>query len=725
MITVYVNYEYLIKGVDMKKLLLLFFVLNTIILHAQNFSSVNNDLTKSLNIYCITVSGTDMYIGTNDGVYFSANNNNWVAINKGIELNDVYALTVNGNKIYAGTYHGVFISNDNGQSWQDLTFGLTDHIIVYDLVVNGSVILAACDFGLYRSSDDGISWAKVPKFANFKVECLAMQKSGTSTYIFAGTDVMGIFMSADSGASWNDSNDGVTLIGDEFISSIYIQNDSTIYAGDCYGIMYKSADNGTNWEFIDNNGDVNGYVNGFAYNSTTQELFVGVNDNNLFKSMDDGANWESCSDNVLTHDMNVTSLIVLNENLYAGTFNHGIYKSKLPINPVQMSIISLTGDLNFGDVEIGKRDTTDLSISNKGNKALIIDSISCPAGFNCSWSGTIQPNDFVTLKVIFTPIVEDAYQGTIVVYSNSQFGIDTISVYGVSYKTGANISLSGDLNFGDVEIGNINTKNLSISNIGNNNLRIDSILCTQGFSGNWSGNISSGQSIPVLIIFRPTEAKSYKGKITVYSNAVIGINTIDISGVGIKNESIISLAGNLNFGDIEIGTSASADLTISNDGNSVLNIDSISFPLGFSGNWSGTIASKQNKTISIKFRPEKEILYSGNILVYSNASGGINTISVSGSGITTSVSDPTNISNDILLFPNPTADNISISIKYGLQFESGVHLSIFNSLGIEMKFNPSEGSVINIPTKDFPSGIYYCILSSGTNRITKSFVVVR
>jgi hypothetical protein len=58
-------------------------------------------------------------------------------------------------------------------------------------------------------------------------------------------------------------------------------------------------------------------------------------------------------------------------------------------------------------------------------------------------------------------------------------------------------------------------------------------------------------------------------------------------------------------------------------------------------------------------------------------------------------------------------------------------ISIFNSLGIEMIFKPSEGwqpsegSSINISTEDFPSGIYYCSFNSGINRITKSFVVVR
>jgi hypothetical protein len=40
-------------------------------------------------------------------------------------------------------------------------------------------------------------------------------------------------------------------------------------------------------------------------------------------------------------------------------------------------------------------------------------------------------------------------------------------------------------------------------------------------------------------------------------------------------------------------------------------------------------------------------------------------------------------------------------------------------------YQPSEGSSISFSTEDFPSGVYYCTLNSGMNRITKSFVVVK
>ena len=145
----------------MKKLILLFALLNSIILQSQNFSSFNNELSSSLSVYSIANSGSSMYIGTNDGVYLSENNSsNWVPVNTDLEGTEVNALALSGSTLYAGTFYGVFSSTNKGQSWNDLTSGLTDPIIVYDLIVNGSNIFAGCDYGLYRSTNNGKNWIR-------------------------------------------------------------------------------------------------------------------------------------------------------------------------------------------------------------------------------------------------------------------------------------------------------------------------------------------------------------------------------------------------------------------------------------------------------------------------------------------------------------------------------------------------------------------------------------
>ncbi|CAN2045008.1 hypothetical protein GMMP13_1670001 [Candidatus Magnetomoraceae bacterium gMMP-13] len=96
---------------------------------------------------------------------------------------------------------------------------------------------------------------------------------------------------------------------------------------------------------------------------------------------------------------------------------------------------------------------------------------------------------------------------------------------------------------------------------------------------------------------------------------------------------IIRLTGNLDFGNVEVNNTATRTLTIWNDGNATLNVDSISYPNGFSGNWNGgDINSGGNKEITITFSPTSETNYSGMVNVSSDKTSGTNTISISGTG---------------------------------------------------------------------------------------------
>ena len=80
---------------------------------------------------------------------------------------------------------------------------------------------------------------------------------------------------------------------------------------------------------------------------------------------------------------------------------------------------------------------------------------------------------------------------------------------------------------------------------------------------------------------------------------------------------------------------------------------------------------------------------------------------------------------NLQISPNPSSDDISFSYSY----LSCLSISICNSLGIEVKrFNENEllgKSSINLTTDEFPSGIYYCTLNSGTYKVTKSFIIIR
>jgi formylglycine-generating enzyme len=99
----------------------------------------------------------------------------------------------------------------------------------------------------------------------------------------------------------------------------------------------------------------------------------------------------------------------------------------------------------------------------------------------------------------------------------------------------------------------------------------------------------------------------------------------------------ISLSGDLAFGEVAVGSSETRSYWIANTGEASLNVASISYPSGFKGDWdSGGIPSGGTQSVvevTVTFSPTQPMNYSGHIVVHSDASSGLNALSVSGTGI--------------------------------------------------------------------------------------------
>jgi hypothetical protein len=176
---------------------------------------------------------------------------------------------------------------------------------------------------------------------------------------------------------------------------------------------------------------------------------------------------------------------------------------------------------------------------------------------------------------------------------------------------------------------------LTIANNGNSTLNVNNISYPSGFSGNWaSGSIAPGSSQTVTVILTPSAATNYSGNLVVNSDATGGVNSIPVSGNGTVLTSITALTGNLAFGNVSVGSTATAPLVIANNGNSTLNVSAINYPEGFSGSWAGgAVGAGASQTVTVTFRPSAAISYGGNVSVRSDATSGINSIAISGAGI--------------------------------------------------------------------------------------------
>ena len=102
--------------------------------------------------------------------------------------------------------------------------------------------------------------------------------------------------------------------------------------------------------------------------------------------------------------------------------------------------------------------------------------------------------------------------------------------------------------------------------------------------------------------------------------------------------SVSSVNGNLAFGNVNVGSSSTPPLTftIVNGGNAPLAVSSISYPAGFTGDWSsGTIPPDSAQTVSVTFSPTAGGSYGGTVTVNTSNEIGTNTIAISGTGVMT------------------------------------------------------------------------------------------
>ena len=108
--------------------------------------------------------------------------------------------------------------------------------------------------------------------------------------------------------------------------------------------------------------------------------------------------------------------------------------------------------------------------------------------------------------------------------------------------------------------------------------------------------------------------------------------TCTVVQAGAAVQRIIELSGSLAFGNVVTGHTAIATLSIANSGNSALTVSSISYPVGFTGAWSGNIAAGNSTNVTVTFAPVALTAYGGTVTINSDKTSGANTISASGTG---------------------------------------------------------------------------------------------
>jgi plastocyanin len=94
--------------------------------------------------------------------------------------------------------------------------------------------------------------------------------------------------------------------------------------------------------------------------------------------------------------------------------------------------------------------------------------------------------------------------------------------------------------------------------------------------------------------------------------------------------AVIGLLGNMAFGSLPAGETATRTLVITNRGTLPLNVSGITYSPAFSGDWSGSIAPHNSHQVLVTFSPTDQASYGGTVVVTSDAASGLGSLQISG-----------------------------------------------------------------------------------------------
>lgn len=199
--------------------------------------------------------------------------------------------------------------------------------------------------------------------------------------------------------------------------------------------------------------------------------------------------------------------------------------------------------VNFGAVLLGSTSSQSLSLTNSGTVSLTISQASV-SNSSFSISGittplTLSPNQAASAIVKFAPVQTGSVDGSISLTSNASNSPTLISLNGAGAAPMLQLSASPTTwSFGNVTVGNSATQTITLTNTGNSSLNITQVAASglpfSTIEPLPPSTLSAGQSATLSIGFSPTSAGSFRGSVSVFSNATNSPTLITLTGNGVE-----------------------------------------------------------------------------------------------------------------------------------------------------------------------------------------------
>ena len=304
------------------------------------------------------------------------------------------------------------------------------------------------------------------------------------------------------------------------------------------------------------------------------------------------------------------------------------------------------GSLNFSNVPVGQSKTENLTLTNSGTGNVAVNPATTSGGASFTVSGlsapaNLAPGKTLLIAVKFAPTGPGAVTGAVSISSDTANSPAAISLSGMGSQALVSASASS-VSFGKVVVGNTNSQPITLRNSGNATLTFSQMAASGdgvGLTGlSMSTTIAPNSSATFNAVFAPSSTSPVNGSITLVTNGVPSPLVIGVTGAGSAASTSLGVSpANLSFGTVTPGTSKSLSSTLTNTGNSNVDISSVKVSgAGFSasGVSGGTILMPgQSTTLMVTFAPGSAGSVSGaSVMIASNAVNSPAIVGLAGTG---------------------------------------------------------------------------------------------
>jgi hypothetical protein len=315
------------------------------------------------------------------------------------------------------------------------------------------------------------------------------------------------------------------------------------------------------------------------------------------------------------------------------------------------------GALSFTQVVGATSATQAVTISNSGNAALVLSSLSLTgaqaaefamgAASTCSANGSVAPGGSCSVAISFTPAAAGSRSASLSVANNAGAAL-SVSLTGTGTSTPQPVvSLNQNaLSFASQALGSTGAaQTVTVSNTGSASLQLSGLTLSGTNAGEFTlaGSCAAGLSLApgascgAAVGFSPAGLGTRSASLTIASNASNGSATVSLSGTGVPAPApAVSLSPTaIDFGNVSLNGSVTRTVTLTNTGSASLQIASASVSgAGFTlvNHCAASVAAATTCTLDLSFSPGVAGPVNGVLTIASNAASSPNQLSLAGNG---------------------------------------------------------------------------------------------